>query len=362
MSFLYDEKIYTDIIQKAFEKQAQQSPLSSNLTAKKLVGKLSRELSGIPEPLNISSETTTSVDLKINNLQNLGTLLQFLANNKIKIDGERIIYTGLENENLPETEKNKLSPVSVNLSRDAVTRKWNAADFYTNLPLLVRYVSFLQKKASSLKNSGDVQGRVLEVMVGKLIDSINRIKPDSGLSRIPKSKPDSPKEIPEDTILDSFGTKVFDIKNPYVDQGQIKLLAKNLASREALNGWMQGGGEFGPEAKIVMYDIAGQPKIVPYTNVNPEPNFCFMVNVLYLRAQRLLRLSKSPEDTKKYNFLLNKVNQIGPTFTDPQGKACPIGPGAPTTGLINKHDLLPGGGGGAGDAARAPSGVEISPT
>lgn len=367
MSFLYDlydEAIYSELLKNTLKKTAQDTSappdlppfqdtpatpsvtkpqsivskpqLNPNSVAKKLVNRLSREMSGSQEILNISSESPTPVDLGVNQLQNLGKLLQFMSTNKIKLDGVRIVFTEAEMNTLPETEKNQLSPISVNMSRDAVSRKWNTADFYTHLPLLIKYVSYLQDKAQNLKKGGDVQGRILEVMIGKLIDSVNSIKPDSGLSRLPKSQPNKPNEMADNTQLDSFGTKVFDINNPFSDKGSIPLFSKDLSSKEALNAWMRQG----PEAQILLGTGS-----VKYTD--PEANHCNIINVLYKRAFNLSRTSASAEETKKYNFYLEKITQLGPTFTDPQGKACSIGSGVGAGGVNNRHNFFgPGSSGG----------------
>lgn len=340
MSFLYD--LYNESMNDfLFKKTAQNiPPISPNEVAKKLVSRLEREISGIPESLNISSENSSSVDLGVNQLQNLGKLLQFMSANKIKVDNIRVVFPEAEASSLPEEERHKLSPVSVNMSRDAVSRKWNTADFYTNLPLLIKYVTYLQNKAQELKRNGDVQGRILEVMIGKLIDSVNNIKPDSGLSRSPKSKPDLPNEMPQETVVDNFGTKIFDINNPYTDKGPLVLTGKDLFSKESLNAWMKQA----PEAQI----LDGQSSI-KFTD--PSANHCNIINVLHKRASNLVRISSSPEDTKKYNFYLNKITQLGPAFTDPQGKACSIGGStSPSAGLYNKHNFLgqPGGDGTGG--------------
>ena len=44
-----------------------------------------------------------------------------------------------------------------------------------------------------------------------------------------------------------FGTKVFDIKDPFSDKGNIPLSSKDLASKEALNSWLKAS----PEAQII---------------------------------------------------------------------------------------------------------------
>lgn len=335
MSFIYDKNIYLDIVGRALMKEAQAIPaLNTNMVAKKLSSRLQRQITNIAEPPNISS--TSEIGLSVNDLQNLGKLMQFLARNGVKIDGSRIAYSGEENDKLPEAEQNKLSPITINLSRDTVTRKWNTVDYYANLPLLIKYVSYLQNKANSMKISGEPQGRILEVLIGKLIDAVNTIKPDSGLSRKPKSTPDKPRELPDETVLDSFGSKIFDAKNPYADSGALKLLTKDLKSKEALNTWMRGGGTFGPEAQIVSYDTNNQKTQTPYTN--PQSNLCIVVNVLYLRAQQSLQLAKTPEETATYTYFVNKVKEIGPTFTDPNGQTCNVGSGAAVQyGLVGQQ-------------------------
>jgi hypothetical protein len=331
MSFLYeifDEAMSQAALDKILKKTAQvaQTPLSPNDVAKKLVNRLSREMSAAPEPLNIASETATPIDLNINDLQSLGKLLQFMSNNKIKLDGSRIVYSEADVNSLPEEERNQLAPITVNLSRDAASRKWNTADYYSKLPLLIKYVSYLQEKAQSLKKSGDAQGKILEVMVGKLIDSINNVKPDSGLSRVPKSQPDKPNELPDNTVIDTFGSKVFNIADPYADKGDMPLSSKDLSSKESLNAWLKQA----PEATI----LYGQT-LNKFTD--PAANHCNIINVLYKRAYNL-KNTASPADSKKYNFYLNKIIQLGQLFTDPSGSACTIG-GTGSSGVHNRHNF-----------------------
>jgi hypothetical protein len=331
MSFLYeifDEAMSQVTFDKILKKTAQ-TALSPNDVAKKLVNRLSREISSAPEPLNIASETASPIDLNVNDLQSLGKLLQFMSNNKLKLDGSRISYTEADVNALSEEERNQLSPITVNLSRDAASRKWNTADYYTRLPLLIRYVSYLREKAQALKKSGDAQGKILEVMVGKLIDSINAIKPDSGLSRTPKSQPDKPNEMPSDTIVDTFGTKIFDNNNPYSDKGSIGLTSKDLDSKESLNSWLKQS----PEATVLFGQQSNKFS-------DPETNHCTIINVLYKRAYNLVRTASSPEESKKYNFYLNKITQLGPSFTDPSGKACSIGSAGTGGGVNNKHNFF----------------------
>lgn len=345
MSFLHDEKFYIPLLIKSLVKegQAAASPIDPISVAKKLVNRLSRQLTGAPEALNIASSKDS--DLKVNNLQSLGALLKWLSGSQVTLDGARIAYTGAEQSALGEEEKNKLSPVSINESRDAVTRKWNQVDYHANLPLLIKYVSYLQQKASAMNKSGDDQGKVLEVMVGKLIDQINAIKPDSGLDRKPKSTPDKPNEIDDNVKIDDFGTKIFDMKGPTKDRGSLILVAKNIKSRAALNDWLQQD----PVAKVAMYDDKGQRKEVLYTDEKVDR--CLVLNTFFARAKYWSEIAKTPEDEKKFAFYVKKIQEIGPTFTGPDGKACSItGTLSPTTPGKDQPGK-PGGTGGSGKAS-----------
>jgi hypothetical protein len=316
-SFLHDEKTYIPILISSLQKHAADPILNPVSVAKKLVNSLSRQLTAQPEPPNIASAGDS--ELKVDNLQSLGTLLKWLSTSKVTIDGGRVAYTGEETKTLPEGEQNKLSPVTINESRDAATRKWNAVDYHANLPVLISYVEYLQKKAASMTKGGDVQGKVLEVMVGKLIDQIKVIKPDSKLSRKPKSSPENPNEIPDEDQIDDFGSKILDVKNPVKDRGSLILKAKHIKSRAALNTWLQDA----PEAQVVMYDEKGQAqKPLPYTD--PKVDHCLVINTLYARAKYWQQLAKDDKQEKAFAFYVKKMQEIGPSFADPNGKACTV--------------------------------------
>ena len=319
MSFLHQKEIYIPLVTEGLLKRAAEPGLTPINVGKKLVNTLSRQLVAQPEPLNLASPN--EVELKVDNLQSLGTLLKFLSINQVTLDGGRIAYTGAEEAKLPEDEKNKLSPVSINESRDAITRKWNAADYHVNLKSLISYVSYMQQKAAAMVKGGDVQGKVLEVMVGKLIDQVNAIKPDSGLNRKPKSTPEKPNEIDDEEQIDDFGSKVFDPKNPTADRGSLILKAKHIKSRAALNSWLQDS----PEAQIVMYDDKNQ-KQPPKTWTTAGVNHCNVIQVLYARAKYWSEIAKTPKQEKNFAFYVSKIQEIGPTFSGPDGKACTVVP------------------------------------
>jgi len=314
MSFLYEQEVLKSLAN-AITKRAQQNvPIGNEIqVAKKLVAKLAKEVGGIPESPNISAETPTPVGLNTENLQNIGNLLKFLDDNQIKVDGTRVAFDQGESEKLPEGEQNKLSPITINVSRDAVTRKWNTADYYANIPSLIKYVTYLQNKAKQEDN------KVLGVLIGKLIDQVNTVKPDSGLSRNPKSVPGkNVNEVSEDTVIDSFG-KNFDSKTLSVDNGGYVLYAKDLKNKESLNAWMISN----PEAQVITYDKAGRKSSIKYSDSQVDK--CVIINVLYKRAINLSNNSQSAKDTEKYSFYVKKIQEIGSTITGPNGQTCSIG-------------------------------------
>jgi hypothetical protein len=321
MSFLHDKNVYLPVIFQTLLKEGQAAPatpakLDPIAVAKKLVNRLSRELTSAPEPINLAAPK--DLDLKIDNLQSLGALLKWLSNNQVTLDGARISYTGDEQKALGEDEKNKLSPVSINESRDAVTRKWNSVDYHANLALLIKYVAYLQQKAAAMTKSNDDQGKVLEVLVGKLIDQIKAIKPDAKLDRKPKSTPENPNDIPDETPIDDFNQKLFDMKAPTKDRGSNILTAKDIKSRANLNAWLQTE----PKSSVAMYDAKGTRKVLPFDDDGAD--HCVVVNNLYVRAKKWSELAKTPEEEKKYAFYLKKIQEIGATFTGLDGKACTI--------------------------------------
>lgn len=318
MTFLYEQDVLKSLAS-ALSKEAQQAPAgpigNEIQVAKKLVARLAREAGGGAEAPNVSSDAPGGAGLNTGNLQNIGNLLKFLDDNQIKVDGVRVSFDQAESEKLPEGEQAKLSPVTINVSRDAASRKWNTADYYVNLPTLIKYVSYLQNKAKQEDN------KVLSVLVGKLIDQVNTVKPDSGLSRTPKSVPGKVvNELPDDTQLDGFGNKLFDSKTLTSDVGGHPLYAKDLKSRESLNAWML----LGPEAQIITYDDKGK-KLAAVKYSDEKADRCVIINTLYNRARNLLQAkATSPEDTKKYNYYIKKIQEIGQTFTGPDGQACSV--------------------------------------
>jgi hypothetical protein len=324
MSFiLKDGKLFIDLVN-SLVKNAQVPQTSQDKsiieTAKKLTNKLEGEYSDVPAPLNISS--ATDADLNVADLQNIGKFLLFLTSRQIKLDGERIAYSKTEPEFETEVKKSGMGLIAANVSRDPLTRGFEAGDFLVNIPLITKYISYLQEKALSMEKSGDEQGKVLRVMIGKLIDSVNKYHQTGLLRAKPKSAPENPNALADDTVIDGFNEKLLDIKNPLGDIGsQVTLKGKDLKTKESLMSWLMHEGT--GAAKVAVYD-GGQRTIKAF--IEEGVSQCLSVGSLAKRATLLLNTrAESAQQKKIYTYYVNKMRDLLPQFVDPDGKACSVG-------------------------------------
>lgn len=305
--------------------QAAGASIAATAVARKLIDSLQNQLSGQAEVPNITAATNT--DLNIVSLHSFDDLVQYLATNKISIDGSRIVYTGDEYKTLNQDDQDKYDPVTAKTVRDPKTRQWATANFYAHVPTLIKYVSYLQSKAKTMKDGADIDskasGQTLEVLVGKIIDRLNEIEPSSGLNRKPKSQPDVPNEISEETPLDYFNAKTFDVNNPFSDSGQAYILfAKDLKSRNALNAWLIEGSP-SKMSTIIMYDKDKKSKTYNYDS--NEANRCVVMSTLYKRSKQKAQVAKTVEEQRAAQYYINKMKELAPTFTGPDDKPCDIG-------------------------------------
>lgn len=302
MSSVFD--IYSKITKLGQDQQTTQLRISD--VAKKLIKNLSNELSNTSQKVNITSDNESS--LRTENLKSLGALLSFLNKSSIKVNGEQVVFTQTQFDATAQDLRQGFGKFDANTVRGD-DRKWYQEAYFAKLNLLYSYVNFLQNHA---KEQND---KVLEVMVGKIIDQINSVSSNTGLTRKPKSTPDNPNSLPDDTMIDSI-KQIFDpSESPSsMSDSSGPLYAKDLKSKEGLNAWAARGN-----TQIIEYD---NNQKVPKSY--DEGNKCIVLQVLMNRAKYLLSNSKSQEDTKKYNFYVNKVQALADTMTDPSGKSCKL--------------------------------------
>lgn len=303
MSFLHDDEVFYNLLS-ALVKKGQVVGPDLNI-AKKLVSKLSKDMSSDP---NISAQGPAA--LKINNLQNMDTFVQFLYANKINIDGMPLVLTPQEWEVKDAAFKDKYLPLDIKTDKDEDANKFNQAKFYYNKDLLPDYVVYLQEKAKRDNN------KVLEVIMAKLIGQFN-LSTGSNLAPKLKDAPVSAAKLLPNDVLDNI-EKNFDINKP-ISNGTFSLQVKDLQSMQTLDTWLRQA----PPAQV--YQPQKNSKYlknvypIPYTDKNA--NKCIVLNALYLRAKSAA--DKNPKDAKAY-FFLQQLKKIGPEFTSPDGKACAI--------------------------------------
>lgn len=341
-----DNNLLSNILY-SIEKRAQDQSVLN--TARKLVRSLNKQMSGqLPVPnIQITPKDINSpnIDLKADNINNLDNLLKYLWDNKVTLDGQQIAYKANEvtQEMMDKTQFASMTGKTVREVDQrapstnpgqvgaAPSRLWETSEYYVNLPILVKYLQYLQQKGNDLKrepsNTGqNATGQVLSVYVGKLIDDLNR-RAQTNLSRTQKSEPGQPTDLPDDEPLDSFSSKSFDTKgNSKGSQNdKIRLYAGNLKSRESLNAWLQGSndldklGSSGEEAQVIISDGYNKQKSISY-----KENPCIVMRALYLRAKNIAAFSSNVQQSKAAQYYFKKIQEIGPTFNGPDDKPCNV--------------------------------------
>lgn len=276
--------------------------------AKKLVNSLQRQYEDQSAPVNITAPIATA--LNITNLQSIDKLLEYLAVNKIAVDNVRVAYTKEEAATL-DKDKLNIDPMTAKVGRNSITNHWETVDYYVDRKALIKYISYLQVKAKSLKESQDDQpkGQMLEVLVGKLIDGVNADNPQSGLSRKPKSEPGKPTEISDNdkSPLDSFESKRFNSANSSGNVGtQFYLLAKDLKNQFTLNDWMLGNG---PEADIVLYDEKKDAYSLKWSDPKSR---CAIFKVLKERAIAKKSVARTVNAGRLADLYLQRLTELEP--------------------------------------------------
>lgn len=176
MSFIYDDaNLIKNLIrygldfENKFTKTGQTVPtptatdVALNTAALKMLDDLENESSAAQNPgsANITSDVD-GANLTLSDLNNLGSLIQFLIKNKIMIDYQRIAYDATEKQGQPYVLINvETTPYFASIG-------YNSAGFYVNKDLIVKYLTSLQETAHSNKITA------MENRLKYLIDQANK--------------------------------------------------------------------------------------------------------------------------------------------------------------------------------------------
>jgi hypothetical protein len=293
MSFLYDKKVYSDIVERAFPKLGQQAPTAINpALLPKLVRRLDAEMSPVQTDtfsIGKGDEATgaapeAGAGLTLNDLT-VDNLVKFLNDHKIMFSTggpkERIVYSQGDFQTIPQDQKEYFDKVGT---------------YMVNPVLFANYVKYLQGNLAKKNNP------LINARLKMLIDDVNNRFPDAELSRTQKSEtPDFPDNMELDKV-----NNVFDSKEPAGD-GAVPLTVGNLKNKEALNGWLQAH-----QAQVVTHDDKGGVLKELYAKAKDlDAAWDAIINSLYKRAARLRKLANTQDLVKKYDYYMSLLANLG---------------------------------------------------
>lgn len=325
MSFIHDDKnLINELVKHGldfetkFSKMGQVTPPTNQamVVLRSMLDSLADQLPGTKDP-NAPSEISHEKgfaegdpQLTSMNLEGLGALTDFLAVNKITVDGQRISYPMNEDPNSDDYQLYQLEPNAGLLEvedRSRVTK-----GFFVNKDLLNKYLVSLQAQLQAKPNP------VMGVQLRKIIQQANT-QLESGINE--KYTPAEVKvTLPATEVLATF-PDTLDSKF-YTKDGNKTLTYGDIANATAVKAWVNNNS-----ISVLVPGREGGPLGINH----PEFDFCVVVRTLYAKAQWLLRTkATTPELEKKYTAFVKKIEQVGPTLQGPDGRACAL-VGATTT-------------------------------
>lgn len=252
-----------------------------------LVSNLQEQLSGgeIGAGPQVASESGSDVDLISSHLENIGTLVEFLARNQITIDGKRIAYAINEDVRDPSYQLYKLEGAA-GLLEPADRRETVQRGYHINMDLLKRYIGTLQAQVAKTPNPP------LQAQLNSIVQQANE-QLDANVS---KEYQEPAKTLPPNQELDRIPQN-FTTQSPTTD-GNIPLTFGDLASDTAFNAWIQKN------------NIAIDSKLFR----NPQYNKCALVSGFDQRAKANLGNAASEKDKYIYTVYAEQVAKLAATL------------------------------------------------
>lgn len=275
MSFVYDTRLLRELLKIGQQGQQQGQPVDDDAKRRAasrvqlLVDDLQKQLTPPQTPEEQSTAVSfeqdpnnpgaTAPKLFSTNMETLGALVAWCAQNKITVGGQRVAYNLGEQPPSDDWVLYKLEPNSGLLeveSRETVRR-----GFYINTNLLV---TFIQSRLAALQKKPN---KVEEIMLGMRIDDANKLLGTN------INKQYTEPENPEDTV-DNL-PQLLDVKNPYQTGQAVQLKIKDLKDVGALKSLLSRAG-------ITLRDRRGQE-----FKFDDMGDICAALAILSLRAARL---------------------------------------------------------------------------
>lgn len=289
-------------LRKEAQQVAQQDQMKYDRLAPKLITNLIGDI-GIADA--VTSKSDVPQELFPRDLKNLGALLLYLSANQIEWQGQQIASSDLTKTPESQGMDLKFSDVTAG-DRDAKTRQFSTGSFFANKAAIVGYLDYLKRKAVKDQN------KVLEVMIGKLVDQANRF-----LDPVDRIKDEDPGA--DGLLLDAFSVKYFDAKDPLGKNGTnpastvaksypvvpdgvfaSRLYSRDLASVSAFNNWFYQN----------IGSVTNKDGQVLNTEETGKDSACMFLGSLIERARYYAGVSRSTQATQASRFYLNAVTQL----------------------------------------------------
>lgn len=260
MSLFEDKKLVAELIRIAMPKTAQEAPKAIDPNAiKSLAGKL---ISNLEKSANLTTDKTDSA-LYMKDLQNLDNLIFFLKSENMQYNGKLIVVNTLELDEKPDQYAQYVLKTGFD-ALPANTTVWIYKDG------LINYLHSIQSQPDT------DQGKLINAMVGKLIDeankelnlNIDKSAPQAQVKQIPT--------LPDNTPLDSiYDTVIYESPlQPPQFKGSITITPANLKSKSAFDDFVR---------KISLKK--GNQTIKYDDDSFTDASFCDILYVLHTRAK-----------------------------------------------------------------------------
>jgi hypothetical protein len=241
-------------------------------------------------PAQVATEDGQSVSLISPHLENLGTLVEFLARNKITVGGKRVAYAVNDMDD-QDKSKDQSYPLyklqgAAGLLEPANRNEAVTYGYYINNDLLKSYISTLQ--AQLVKNPNPV----LQAQVKALVQDANE-QLDANISA---TYQEPAKTLRPDQLLDNVPQN-FSSQSP-TTEGNVPLTFADISSDTGFNAWIQKNN-IGIDGRAYKH---------------PEYNKCALIKALYSRSQSYLSNSTSAEQKNTYTIALQQLPQLANAF------------------------------------------------
>lgn len=340
MSSIFDDKRLIDSLIKSavehdfkFNKKGQGIAADPNINAEfknylnltmRLANQLQESYSPTPKDKDALGDVSAKGEagLGVADMNSLGNFFDALVRNEVTVNGERIAYSSGEE---PPNRKTWL-PVDAERSQLLIesmdeqgNRKAPEGSYYVNPTVLTKYITTLN--ATIAKEEDEQQKTFMKTMLGSLLEKINRVF----RTKLTTDYKEPEKKMAPGDELTRF-PQMLDYKK-YNESGNIILTWGDLASADALKGWVSG-----KNITLAPADAKSKPLTVNDTAFD----MCTVVRVIYAKATWLQRTQPDPD--KKIATFVAQITKIGPTLQSPDGKACTL-----TAGQGDQPGQQPGG-------------------